>query len=109
MGEPVPKKAMLRWKNWCTDEDYLFSDPEMEPKHHEYSGPMMAWSFTDDTYAPLEAVEYLVDKYSSAKITRHHIDPKDVELEEIGHFGFFREQSRDLWSWIMEWIENNSN
>ncbi|MHA2401740.1 MAG: alpha/beta hydrolase family protein, partial [Candidatus Kariarchaeaceae archaeon] len=71
-GESVPKNAMLQWKKWCTDKDYLFSDASIieDPNNYRYNGPILSFSFTDDPWATEEAVNDLLDRYVGSIIER---------------------------------------
>ena len=70
-----------------------------------FRGPLLAYSFSDDAYAPTPAVESLLDAYSGADITHRHLTPADLGVSEIGHFGFFRERFRDtLWQESAAWL-----
>ena len=48
--------------------------------------PLLAISFTDDSYAPVNAVKHLLDKCSHADITHLHMDPHDLNTDVLSHF-----------------------
>ncbi len=50
-------------------------------------------------FAPNAADARLLTLYSSSEITHRHIQPRDVGVRAIGHFGFFRQRVREtLWA-----------
>ncbi|WP_289846319.1 hypothetical protein [Winogradskyella psychrotolerans] len=43
-------------------------------------------------------------------MNRQHIIPEDLNITNVGHFGFFRSQFKEtLWKMTQEWIEKNSS
>ncbi|MHA2172669.1 MAG: alpha/beta hydrolase family protein [Candidatus Kariarchaeaceae archaeon] len=109
-GESVPKNAMLQWKKWCTDKDYLFSDPSIieDPSTYRYNGPILSFSFTDDPWATEEAVNDLLDRFVGANVEHRSINPKQIGLNSIGHLGFFKDKSLKLWEESLDWLRNTS-
>ena len=91
-GAEVPGSIIEEWARWCRTEDYLLGgDGETRrPGFARVRAPMLALSFADDPYAPPAAVEWLLQQYGAASITRRHIAPADAGVGRIGHFGFFR-------------------
>lgn len=107
LGANLPAGAAREWASWCRSPGYLF-DHITEADRRRYarlSLPMVSWSFTDDWYAPRPAVDALLARYGSAQIESRHIAPCEVGLRKIGHFGFFRPQSAQLWRSTVSWIE----
>jgi predicted alpha/beta hydrolase len=67
---------------------------------------MRAYSITDDSYAPLPAVEAFLEFYPGASRQLERVDPAKTGGGPIGHFGFFRERFRDsLWREAADWLE----
>jgi len=107
MGVDLPKAVMQQWKRWCTSENYFFDDDVPQTKNFEkFDGPLLTLSFGDDPWATKEAVDDLVMHYTSAQVDHRHILPKEVELEEIGHFGFFLPENHILWKITTSWMRN---
>lgn len=91
LGEDLPPHVALQWARWCSSSEYYLSElPELAPRLRSFSGRMLALSFSDDDFAPLENVRWLLDKHGSAAIDHLHLRPQDEGVSEIGHFGFFR-------------------
>lgn len=102
--EDLPAGVAREWARWGRSPGYLFADGLLDG-FARFRGPLLAYSFSDDAYAPAPAVESLLDAYSSADVTRRHLTPADVGVSEIGHFGFFRERFRDtLWRESVAWL-----
>lgn len=108
--EDLPKGVALEWSKWGSNPDYLFAfDFEVPKQHHELTFPILAWSFSDDGYAPIRAVKNLLGRYEQAKITHRHLSPQDLDVSKIDHFGFFREKFKDsLWQESLQWLEDLS-
>jgi predicted alpha/beta hydrolase len=91
IGEDLPRGVALQWARWCSQPDYLMSEfPEARDRFARFDRPILAYSFTDDTYAPARAVDALFDVLSSSPATRRVLEPADLGVAAIGHFGFFR-------------------
>jgi predicted alpha/beta hydrolase len=97
-GEDLPAGVAEEWARWCLSNDYyLESHPEYKAQLSAFDKPLLAYSFSDDSYAPLVNVRWLQHKYESAKLESRHLDPRELGLSQVGHFGFFREGCRPLW------------
>ena len=67
--------------------------------------PLLAFSFSDDPYAPQASAAALVSEYPHARAEHRHVRPADVGASAVGHLGFFREASRaTLWRQTADWI-----
>ncbi len=104
--EDLPGGVAREWARWGRRRTYLLESEERRAGFARIRRPLLAYSFTDDDYAPRPAVEGLLDFYSEADVYHRHLAPKDVGAEAIGHFGFFREQFRDtLWRDSAAWLK----
>lgn len=98
LGEDLPPGVARQWARWCCSPDYYLSElPELRARLRSWDGPMLALSFTDDDFASLENVRWLLDEHRGARIDHVHVSPAEVGLAEIGHFGFFRRGASRLW------------
>lgn len=106
-GEDLPRGVALEWARWCRSKDYLFdhlSETQLE-RYEAFAAPSLSLSFTDDLYAPPDSVRAALDHYPNAPITEREISPEELDVEAIGHLGFFRERFRDsLWTDTTDWI-----
>jgi predicted alpha/beta hydrolase len=107
LGEDLPKGVALEWARWCRSPHYLFDyvTPAERAAYDAFAAPMLAFKFTDDSFASGDSVERLLAFYRKARPVLRTINPRDVGLKHVGHFGFFRTQSRDvLWPEAAEWL-----
>lgn len=108
--ENLPKQMAYQWQRWGKHKDYMLSEFDFENlQFKNYNKHLLSLSFPKDEYASKESVDWLVQQFNNAKIDRRHIIPKDLAIENIGHFGFFRNKFKDsLWKMTHEWIEEHS-
>lgn len=98
IGEDLPAGVAQEWARWGRQPGFFTDDGVSSEGFARLAIPMQAWSFSDDTYAPRRAVDWLHGLYASAQLERLHLAPRDAGVKRIGHFGFFRETFRDsLW------------
>lgn len=91
LGEDLPGPVARQWARWCLhDEYYLGELPELRARLARYAGPVLAISFSDDDFAPLANVQWLLDRLEGAVVDHRHLAPAELGEAEIGHFGFFR-------------------
>ena len=107
LGQDLPRKVAQQWASWGRSRNYIASDPVLSKRFAQYEGPILAYSFTDDAYAPEESVVALLGFYTSAKIEHTIVNPAKSPTGRIGHFGFFRENvAKDtLWADCTNWLE----
>lgn len=107
--EDLPGGVAREWARWGRRRTYLMESEERRAGFQRVRTPLLAYSFSDDDYAPRPAVEGLLDFYSEADIFHRHIRPRDVGVDAIGHFGFFRDKFRDpLWRDTAAWLKKMS-
>lgn len=102
----LPGSVVRRWRDWGLTPDYLFDARHGldTTRYARLTLPLLAWSFSDDSYASRAAVEALLAHYPAARLTHRHVDPKPGQV--LGHFGYFRESQRDtLWRETADWLE----
>jgi predicted alpha/beta hydrolase len=108
-GAEVPGSIIEDWARWCRTKDYLLGGDgdARRPGYARVRAPMLALSFDDDPYAPPAAVEWLIEQYGAAAITRRRIAPADAGVRHIGHFGFFRPAAEStLWHYAATWLSS---
>ncbi len=104
--EDLPGGVAREWARWGRRRTYLMESEERRAGFRRVRRPLLAYSFSDDDYAPRPAVEGLLDFYSEADIFHRHIRPRDIGVDAIGHFGFFRDKFRDpLWQDTAAWLK----
>jgi predicted alpha/beta hydrolase len=108
--ENLPGPAALQWARWGKSKHYLFGDyPDKKKIFNSLCQRALAYSFSDDPFAPREAVEDLLQHYTNLNLTHKHFRPSDVNLTSIGHFTFFRKTSEEIfWKDIVDWLGGES-
>lgn len=102
-GENIPRKVISRWRRWVQTPGYLQADAGLNREgYRKFRGALTAFSFSDDTMAPLSAVAEVTDYYSqAAHSSLLSISPRDAGMDEIGHFKMFsRDASETIWPTI---------
>ncbi|MFO0947591.1 MAG: alpha/beta fold hydrolase [Planctomycetota bacterium] len=108
MGEDLPPQVALEWARIGRTKGYIRGalGDEFAKRFENFTGPMLAYSFSDDWYAPREAVKGLLDFYDRASRQHRHLRPADIDSKAIGHFGFFRPPFREtLWRESVAWLK----
>ncbi len=101
------KSIATDWAKWGKSKLGLLSVvKDAKLKYKNLDVPVKFLSFSDDAQlAPLKAVEHLYDSYGSTRKSHEHICPKEVGLEAIGHFNFFKKDYSKLWTKIDSWFD----
>jgi len=107
--ENLPKQAAIQWRCWANHPNYMLSEFDItQTNFSRITCPILALSFPRDFYAPKLAVDWLANQYTKAKIDRRHILPEALNIQDVKHFGFFRDRYKNsLWKMTHEWILNN--
>ncbi|WP_281558833.1 alpha/beta fold hydrolase [Thalassomonas sp. RHCl1] len=103
IGHDLPKGIALEWRNWSTNQEYLFSDKTLKQTYyHEYQGSIHAVGFTDDvSFSPRKTIEDLIARFPKAKKQLQIFHPSEFRQKHIGHFGFFKQDQQQLWQQII--------
>ena len=105
-GENFPAGVAIEWASWCRHPGYLVGALGAREAYARFAAPIRAYSITDDTYAPLPAVEAFLEFYPNAARKLERVDPAQAGGGPIGHFGFFRERFKEtLWKEAADWME----
>lgn len=107
MGEDLPKGVFLEWAGWCMKPRYLFDDEMLDARKNfpNYTGALRAIGMSDDDWAPPLTVAGLLAGYTGTKPEHITVTPESTGQKKIGHFGYFREASREpLWREAAEWL-----
>lgn len=107
LGVDMPAGIVREWARWCRHPDYFLGDhPSLGERLSAYDGRLLALSVTDDAFAPLANVEWLLAKHGSAAIEHVRFAPSDVGVASFGHFGFFRPRHEEsIWSEVLGFLE----
>jgi predicted alpha/beta hydrolase len=110
MGEDLPKGVFKEWAGWCMKPRYLYDDETLEARRNypNYKGALRAIGMSDDDWAPPATVAGLLAGYTGTKPEHITVTPDSAGQKKIGHFGYFREPSREpLWREAAEWLGRN--
>lgn len=100
-GENLPKGVALQWRKWCLNKDYWENEFGKTINSNAFSkltAPIKSIIFMDDNLISQKANKKLLAYYSNSTINEIQITPQSVELNKIGHFGYFSRKSEKLWS-----------
>jgi predicted alpha/beta hydrolase len=100
----LPAGIARSWNHWRRSRDYVVDDAgrALREHFHAFRAPMTFLRFPDDPTAPAAHVQALMSFYAHAPRRELVIDPAAEGLDEIGHFGFFREGCAKLWPRVVE-------
>lgn len=107
MGEDLPKGVFKEWAGWCMKPRYLYDDETLDARKYfpNYKGALRAIGMSDDDWAPPVAVAGLLAGYTGTSPEHITVTPESAGQKKIGHFGYFREPSREpLWREAAEWL-----
>jgi predicted alpha/beta hydrolase len=106
LGDGLPRDAFLEWAGWCLKPNYLFDDPTLDAlaNYPRYSGAMRAIGLADDPWATPPAIARLLQAYTGTKPEHLTLEPRAVGVSKIGHFGYFRQDTRAAWSDAVHWL-----
>jgi len=108
IAEDLPAGVAREWARWGRHPKYIRGDRKesWEQGFDSFCRPMLAYSFSDDTFAPRLAAEAIQAAYTGASICHRHRRPQDFGADAIGHFGCFRERFRStLWDEMGRWLK----
>ena len=104
----LPKGVMAEWARWCRSPHYI-CDERGEPIRAGFRRirfPILSLSFTDDEMMSATNTARMHACYDQAVVELRRIEPEQVGVQRIGHFGFFRSQFRDtLWRQAVAWFD----
>ena len=95
----LPKGVVRQWRKWCLDPEYAVGDGEAtRALFAEVTTPITSFSFTDDEMMSGDNIASIHGFYFNAPRTMRRIDPDELGVAKVGHFGFFREELKSvLW------------
>jgi len=103
--ENLPKKVVNEWASWGKHPNYLMrSYNKQSHLFDKFQVPILALSFSKDTYAPKKTVDLLVALYKNASIKRVHHKPL-ARGRHVKHFGFFKAWAQEpFWDQCINYI-----
>jgi predicted alpha/beta hydrolase len=98
VGADLPRGVALEWARWGRSRETFLEHGVSRAGFERLAIPLHAWSFTDDTFAPPAAVDWLHALFTNATVQRRLVTPAEFGARRVGHFGAFLERFRDsLW------------
>ncbi|WP_055442795.1 serine aminopeptidase domain-containing protein [Lacinutrix himadriensis] len=105
--ENLPKHVVYQWRKWGTHPEYMFGEFN-DLQFSNIKCNVLSLSFPRDSYASKASADWLASKFTNTKVDRRHLIPEDLHIEDVQHFGFFREKFKDsLWQLTENWIDTN--
>jgi predicted alpha/beta hydrolase len=105
----VPGNVIYEWVNWCCHANGLF-DKFPDNNYRKLQIPLLAFSFSDNWNTPRKAVSELLNRFSGAMITWHHLTPSQAGAKKIGHSGFFNSShEKTMWTRLRNWIHETDH
>lgn len=110
-GESLPKGVAKEWKRWCINKNYFEIDfgKTLNPLYfNKVEAPITSIQISDDPIANSVTANKLLEYYTNSTITIQKVSHKSLNVEKIGHFGYFsRKFKNKLWSNLVKDILKN--
>jgi len=102
----LPTGAVKQWRHWCLDPDYLLgAQPGAREAYASAKCEVLALTFPDDELL-LEAGSKMLHAAYERPVDYRLVEPADMALPRIGHFGFFRPTAQArLWPLVADWLD----
>lgn len=84
----LPQGVMAQWRRWCLDPEYAAGS--YAELYGQIRLPITSLSFTDDEFMSERNIRSLHGHYVNAEVKLHRFTPRELGVERVGHFGFFR-------------------
>lgn len=96
----LPKGVILQWRRWCLNPNYVVGVEEGSRElFASVNKPILSLSFTDDEFMSAQSIDSLNSFYTHSPFTIKRINPDDIGMKKIGHFGFFKLKNKGfLWT-----------
>ncbi|BDA78242.1 alpha/beta hydrolase [Leptospira kobayashii] len=111
-GVPLPKNIALSWADYGLKKGFT-ENTSMNPHakyFQDYKVPALAYSFSDDTVLPLSTILVMNQRFSGLNLLHKHIQPKEIDEKEMGHFGFIKPgQKKKLWLDLVDWLNHTTS
>lgn len=100
----IPKNVIREWSGIFKSSN-KFHEVFSKRMRYRYQGPLLAYSFSDDWLTSKDSVKALLDFYPNARIKWEHIEPKFLDIPQIGHLGFFEStEVNQIWHNLLDWL-----
>lgn len=101
--ENLPRTMAQQWRNWGTYKNYYLDDPTLGTTYFEdIQARVTAFSIEDDKFAPKAAVQWLTSQFKNSDVESLHLEAKEFNSKQIGHFGIFKDRFEDsIWPLLL--------
>ncbi|MGK0389203.1 MAG: putative alpha/beta hydrolase [Maribacter sp.] len=102
LGDDWPRGVAEEWWQNCRQNSLMADFMQQKISntfYKEIDKSITAWFFPDDRMATPKTRLNYQKSYPNAKVDVYSIQPESCNLDSIGHFGLFKEKSKDtLWA-----------
>jgi predicted alpha/beta hydrolase len=104
IGHDLPRGVIMDWRNWSISRDYLFSDKTLGTAYYKkITAKIDAIGFSDDhAFSPPSTMKDLIKHFPNANTSLKTFSPKELGVDKIGHFAFFKKKNHLLWGPALE-------
>ena len=110
LGEDLPRQVAYDWAGRRqpalvkTERDARRFGPNLH-RYTEFRADTLALSISDDSFAPPQAAERLLEMFPRIVAVRETVRPSDLGYRRLGHFGFLRRgPGEHFWRRIAGWL-----
>ena len=116
LGEDIPEGVAMQWaarrspefRPESTNADVKRAN-SMIARYKNVSGQVLAIGFTDDAFATRAGTRRLLEAFPALHTVSVQIAPREVDMPEIGHFGFFRRGGEPLlWPFVLDFVKDGA-
>jgi predicted alpha/beta hydrolase len=110
MGEDLPPQVAFDWANRRQPELVRHGDDSrgiaaILGMYREVRAPTLAFSASDDAFAPPKAARRLFALYPNAPVTYRLITPESINRRRLGHLGYLRQSTgQEIWNMTASWF-----
>lgn len=105
-GQNLPKGVALEWRKWCINPNYFEDDfnKTITPEYFkQVKAPIKSIQIADDPIANKVTANKILKYYDNSEIDVELIKPTDLNVEKIGHTGYFSRKFKDsLWDKLVD-------
>lgn len=112
MGADLPLGVYVQWKKWCKSPKYFFADPDLTSLVEQYARvktKIYAVSALDDDWALPNSRHAFMQHYQNADIHYIDITASQYGMKKIGHMGYFKKGSENIWDFIIHGFDQLLN
>lgn len=104
-GHRISRSVIQEWARWGLAGKYTTkSRGNLETCLEQVTCPVLSVSFSDDWfYGPSSAVNDFARRLTHSQLTRWHLAPSELDVDELGHFRYLK-HSYQLWERIHKWL-----